>query len=128
MRIAPSCKAELPKAELPRAPGDIAFADLSPPRKALIRLCQSINYGSIKNLQVTDAHPVFVPATRVLLDRKLDSAEPQRTEIQLVDFALSREVCRLMERLDELGTGTIQCIEVRAGIPQRITYERPLAL
>ena len=106
---------------------EVRFSDLPPTRQALVRLCQTINYGSIEHLQVRDGDPVFCETTRVLIDRKLDSAEPTRLELSLADFVLCREARGLNDQLDGIGTGTIQSIEVRAGIPRRIIFERPPA-
>lgn len=59
----------------------------------------------------------------IVIDAKLDKEEPPRPETALVDFELRDEVRRLMSRLDELRDGTIQRIEVRAGIPRRVVLE-----
>ena len=59
----------------------------------------------------------------MILDAKLDKEEVPRPELDLADFALSVEVSRLMSRLDQLKNGTIQRLEVRAGIPRRLVFE-----
>jgi len=98
----------------------LLFSRLSGPRQALVRFCQAVNYGSIQDLSVKDCEPVLSPAPVTLLDVKLDSDDVPRPEISLDDFALPAEVCRLLARLDELSTGTINRIEVRAGVPRRM--------
>jgi hypothetical protein len=57
----------------------------------------------------------------VILDLKLDREDPQRPEIALPDFGLPQEVVRLMKRLDELVTTTIDRLEVHAGVPRRVS-------
>jgi hypothetical protein len=99
---------------------------LSAPRQALVRLCQSIDYGQILDLQVRNREPVFNPAPTLLLDIKLDTDCGGRPESELADFALCDEVCRLLDRLDQMHTGRIQRIEVRAGIPRRVLLEAKL--
>jgi hypothetical protein len=37
-----------------------------PGRQALVRLCETINYGSIENLEVRDCEPAFDPAPVML--------------------------------------------------------------
>lgn len=101
------------------------FSQLSVPRQALVRLCQSTNYGLIRNLQVRDSEPIFSPPPVVAVDVKLDADEGLRAEVDLPDFELCDEVWRLMARLDDLKNATIERIEVRAGIPRRIVFERP---
>lgn len=102
------------------------LSELSTPRQALVRLCQSIDYGQILNLQVRDREPQFSPAPTVLLDIKLDAPRVGRPESELPDFALCEEVRRLLDRIDELQAGQIQRIEVRAGIPRRVLVEAKL--
>jgi hypothetical protein len=102
------------------------LAELSAPRQALVRLCQSIDYGQILDLQVCNREPVFNPPPTLLLDIKLDTDPSGRPESELADFALCDEVCRLLDRLDQMQTGRIQRIEVRAGIPRRVLIEAKL--
>lgn len=103
------------------------FSQLSLPRQALVRLCQSTNYGQIQDLTVRDREPVLGPEPRVLVDVRLDSDERPREELAAADFALSAELCRLMSLLDEVRNGRISKVEVRAGIPRRITFEKCVA-
>jgi hypothetical protein len=102
------------------------LSELSAPRQALVRLCQSINYGQLLDLHIRDREPVFSPPPVVLLDVKLDTDSGQRSESELTDFALRDEVCRLLDRIDDIGTGWIQRVEVRAGIPRRVVIQAKL--
>jgi hypothetical protein len=104
-------------------PRTLSFSDLSAPRKALVRLCQWINYGSIEGLEIRDADPVLRPPPIVLIDIKLDNDEGPRTEVELMDFVLRDEVRRLIENLDQLKDGTIARLEMRAGIPRRVVLK-----
>jgi hypothetical protein len=101
----------------------VRFSDLSSSRRALVRLCQALNYGEIQDMRVQDGDPIFDPAPVLLVELKLDADETKRQEVELADFELRDEVCRLMARLDELENGTIGCIEVRAGIPRRVIFK-----
>jgi hypothetical protein len=105
----------------------LRFSQLSAPRQVLVRLCQSINFGQICSLEVRDCDPVFNPPPQVLVDVKLDSDEGLRPEINLPDFVLPAEVCRLMDRLDRLKNATIERVEVRAGIARRVVFRARLA-
>ena len=102
------------------------LSELSSPRQALVRLCQSIDYGQILELQVRNGEPVFDPAPTLLLDIKLDTDCGGRPESELADFTLCDEVCRLLDRIDEMQVGRIQQIQVRAGIARRILIEAKL--
>lgn len=95
-------------------------------RRQRVRLCQSVNFGQIRGLEVRDSDPVFSPPPQVLVNVKLDSDEEPRPEINLTDFMLPAEVCRLVDRLDKLKNATIERIEVRAGIARRVVFKAPL--
>jgi len=102
------------------------FSQLSAPRQALVRLCQSINFGEIRGLVVRNAEPLFNPSPTVLLDVLLEAAKETRHEIEVSDFVLRADVCRFLDLLDELKNAQIERIDVRAGTPRRILYEQRL--
>ena len=104
-------------------PAKIHLRQLSAPRQTLVRLFQSINYGQIEDLEVRSGEPAFSPAPRVLIDVRLTGDEAARPECDLGDFALREEIVRLMDRLSELGDGSVTLIEIRAGIPRRMVIE-----
>ena len=96
------------------------FLQLSKPRQILIRLCQRVNFGSILNLQFADGEVSFGVPPEVVLDLKLDADLPQRSELDLGDFALSVEHCRLLAHIDSLRNGIIEKLIVHDGIPRRL--------
>ena len=102
------------------------LSELSAPRQALVRLCQSVNFGQIRGLEVRDSDPVFSPPPEVLFEVKLDSDVVSRPEIDLEDFVLPAEFCRLMDRLDNLKTATIEQVEVRGGVARRVIFKSPM--
>jgi hypothetical protein len=104
---------------------EIRYSQLSSPRQALVRLLQTVNFGRVEELEIHDGEPVFDPAPRVTFDIRLDLDEAARPELRLPDFALPAEVCRLIQQLDQLVRGTIARIEVRAGVPRRLSFETP---
>lgn len=99
----------------------VLLSDLSPARQALIRLCQEINFGSVEELEICDGEPEFASCPVVWRDLKLDSDELPRQEVALTDFVVSNEIVRLMRHLDGVAAGTVRLLEVRAGIPRRIS-------
>jgi hypothetical protein len=99
------------------------LSQISAPRQAMLRVFQGVDYGQILDLLVRDREPMFSPPPTLLLDIKLDAESGSRPELALADFDLSEEVCRLLDRLDQMENGRIQRIEVRAGIPRRILIE-----
>ena len=108
-------------------PDSPRFSYLSASRQALVRLFQTINYGCVQALEVRLGEPLLsCPGPIVLVDVRLDSEESQRPELALADFVLCAEVYRLMCLLDHVENGKISKIEVRAGIPRRITLEKQM--
>jgi hypothetical protein len=91
----------------------------------LIRLCQTTNFGSIRGMDIREGEPVFEPGPTLVVDLKLEAGDPPRPELGLRDFHLAEEVVRLMEQLDHLATATIDCIEIRAGLPRRVVFKAP---
>ena len=106
----------------------LRFSQLSPGRQILVRLCQSINYGHIQNLTVEDQEPVLQGASAIATtDIRLDAEDLARGELVVDDFILCAEVTRLIALFDKVQNATISKIEVRAGIPRRISLEHHFA-
>ena len=59
-----------------------------------------------------------------MVDLKLDSEEHPRQEVAGLDYVLCAEVGRLMALLDHIQDGKIARLEVRAGVPRRIVFEK----
>ena len=100
----------------------VRFSELSEQRQTLIRLCQSINFGSLRLLEIREREPVFDPPPVLLVDVKLAGGATARGEIDLRDFVLRDEVVQLIGHLDRLVDTTIECLEVNAGIPRRARF------
>jgi hypothetical protein len=103
----------------------IRFSHLSKPRQVLIRLCQRVNYGSILNVPVADGDVCFETPPEVIVDVKLDGDVTQRHELDLTDFALPIESCRLLAQIDSLKNGVLEKILVHDGIPRRVVWRGP---
>ena len=105
----------------------LRFSQLSPSRKALVRLCQDLNFGSILKVTVANGDVSFDPQPQVIADVRLDDEAGARAESELGDFTLRPEVCRLFAQIDALKNGTIEKIVVHSGIPRRVILRRPLS-
>jgi len=104
----------------------VRFSHLSSRRQALVRMCQTVNYGQVQGVAVRDGEPVYDPAPTVVIDAKLYREDEPRPELALADFDLRDDVRRLMTRLDNVKNGMIQRIEVQAGLPRRVVLESRL--
>jgi hypothetical protein len=99
----------------------LKFSQLSPSRRALIRIIQALNYGSILDLKIVNGELNLDPQAEVLIDVRLDEDVSARPELELEDFTLPAEVLRLLGQIDALQNGTIERIVVHAGVPRRVT-------
>jgi len=98
---------------------------LTAPQRRLLETLQRTNFGRIERLAVRNGQPVFDPAPRIVKDVKLGNPENEaRPELKAIDFILKREHLDLFENLAKFGTGTIEAIEIRHGLPFRILFEQ----
>jgi len=101
-------------------------AALSPARRRLLGLMQSVNFGTIQALELRDAEPVLVPAPRVLRTIKIGGqANGPRPEVGKPDFVLKAAIVEIFEHFDHIRNGTV-AIRVQHGLPTQITVETQL--
>ena len=96
---------------------------LSEPRRQLLELMQTINFGQIVNLPVRNGQPVINEQTGVFRVIKFGGDNRVRPEIARADFVLKDPVCELMAQLETLGNGVLRLIEIQHGLPFRMTLE-----
>jgi hypothetical protein len=92
------------------------------PAEAAARNMQRMNFGRIEALAIEGGEPSFTPPPRIVKDVKLGAADNgARPELDSDDFALKREHIDLFENFRRLGHGTIECLEVKSGLPFRFS-------
>ncbi|GIW80428.1 MAG: hypothetical protein KatS3mg105_2235 [Gemmatales bacterium] len=101
--------------------------DLSARRAGLVELMQRINFGRIESLAVLDGDPVFDPPPRIVREVKFGSENGPRPEVDANNFLLKTQVVELFQHFDQLGTGTIDVIEVKHGLPFRMIVSEATA-
>jgi hypothetical protein len=101
-------------------------AALSPARKRLVETMQDLNFGTIEGLVVRDGEPVFNTSTRIVRDIKLCGENGPRPEASHPDFVLKEQVVELFQHLKMLGNGCIESLEIKHGLPFRLTIEQPV--
>lgn len=100
-------------------------SSLTTPQRRLLETLQKINFGRIERLEIRNGEPMFDPAPRVVKDVKLGNSDNEaRPELKSGDFALKREHVDLFQNLIRIGSGTIEAIEIRHGLPFRILFEQ----
>jgi hypothetical protein len=100
-------------------------SSLSTPQQRLLETLQRTNYGRIEGLRVREGEPVLSPPPRILKDVKLGSVDTgARPELDSGDFVLKREHLELFDQLRRFGSGVVECIEVKGGLPFRLMIEQ----
>ncbi len=102
-------------------------ATLTLARRRLLELMQSINFGRIENLIVRGGEPSLVPPPRVVREVKFGGDNGPRPELATDDFRLKAQVVDLFRELDRLGSGTVEALEVKHGLPFRLLVAEAIA-
>ena len=98
---------------------NLAKSSLSPNRRKLVELMQSVNFGRVENLQVRNGDPIFTSPPNVVREHKFGAENGPRPEAAATDFLLKQQVVELFSLLDHLNDGTIAVIEIKHGLPFR---------
>ncbi len=104
---------------------NVTKSGLTEPKKQLVETMQRLNFGCIEDLAIRDGEPIFHPEVKIIQDIKLGGENGPRPELQHSDFELKSQVVELFARLKEIGNGSIQALEVKAGLPFRLILEQP---
>jgi hypothetical protein len=88
---------------------------------------QDINFGQVQDLTVRDGEPVFEPPPRVIREVKFGCENGPRPETAKSDFTLKVQVREMLAQLEALGDGVVECIEVKHGLPFKMTVEEDAA-
>ena len=100
---------------------------LSPARARLVELMQRKNFCTFLDLSVSDGQPVLDPPPRLIREIKPGSENGPRPELRLGDYALKAQVVGMFDLMDAMGTGVIKTLEVKHGLPFRMTIEEDAA-
>ena len=99
---------------------------LSGPRRRLLELIQRYDFCRIEHLEVRGGEPTFSPGPRVTEEFRLGSESTPRPALE-DHFQLPAPTIELFERLCRLGDGRVAVIEIRHGLPVRLSVERPVS-
>lgn len=102
-------------------------ADLTPAEARLVELMQGINFGRIECLAVRAGTLVLDPPPRVVREVKFGGENGPRPETAKEDFVLKAKVREMFAQLEALGDGAVHCIEVKHGLPFKMTVEEVIA-
>jgi len=85
---------------------------------------QQLNFGRIEGLAIRGGEPTFSPTPRIVQDIKIGTDTGPRPELDRENFLLKASVIELFQHFDRVWDGTIDSVEVRHGLPFRVTLER----
>lgn len=92
--------------------------------RELIRLIRQTQFGCISNIKLSAGQPVFDGNTYMSVEFKLSGVEQAREVLSEEDYARKPQVRALFERFRTQGNGTIECLDVRDGLPFKMTIKR----
>jgi len=102
---------------------EVSKRSLSAPRRRLLELMQEINFGRIEGLAVRGGEPVLDPPPRVVREIKFGGENGPRRELGSDDFALKAQAVEFFTHLSRLGDGTVEILEIKHGLPFRMSVE-----
>jgi hypothetical protein len=107
----------------------ITKSSLSHSRRTLLETMQRYPFCQIENLAVREGEPFFEPPPSIVQEIRLgDDTWRGRPELATEDFLLRSSVLDLFAHVERIRNGTITAIEVRHGLPHKITVIFPLTL
>ena len=102
-------------------------SSLTAVQAGFVRLMQRMNFGRIECLAVRRGQPVMSPSPRVLREIKFGGDNGPRPEVAKAGFVLKAEVRELFAQMEAMGDATIRCLEVKHGLPFKMTVEEVVA-
>ena len=96
---------------------------LSQSKVRLVERMQSINFGCIEGLVVRNGEPILDPPPSITYEIKFDGKNGPRPEVTKVDFTLKTQVRELFVQMAVMGSGTIKRLEIKHGLPFKMTVE-----
>jgi hypothetical protein len=100
---------------------------LSPPRASLVKFMQRLNFGRIVGLVVLEGEPVLEPLPHLIREIKFGGENGPHPKTSAKDFILKAPVCELFAQMEAMGNGVINCLEIKHGLPFRMTIEEDAA-
>ena len=98
-------------------------ASLSANQRCLLEQMQRLNFGRIEGLAVCNGEPHLDPPPRIVREVKFMGENGSRRELGIKDFTLRKEVVEFFKELGRLHNGIIERVEVKHGLPFRMTIE-----
>ncbi len=88
---------------------------------------QDLNFGKFLDVVIKDGEPVCDPPPQRKRELKFPGDNGPRLERETADFSLKSEIVELFAFFDQLQNGTIDVLEVKHGLPSRMTVTESTA-
>ncbi len=87
-----------------------------------VKFLQSVGFGRIKGLRIQDGLPILDPPPTVVHEVRFGPGPDCRSQcnVGLDDIAYTVPMVQLLWCFRQIGTGTIDVLYVRRGLPQRM--------
>lgn len=95
------------------------FEPSSHAEKRLTDLISSVGYGVIHNLRIERGQPVFSPAPKVVRNIKFGAKDGHDTRLSSPKLHKG-QMAELFDIIAEMGEGSIESLEIQAGLPFKV--------
>ena len=102
-------------------------SSLPPSCQRLVELMRRLHFGRIEGLRVRDGQPVLDPPPRIVREFKFGSEDLPRPGGGHGESLLKMQMRDFFVRLTQLGDAVVLTLEVKHGLPFRMTVEDSLA-
>ena len=92
------------------------FSELPPQARVLVMEMHRIHYGRFEGLHVNNGQPIFVPPPLLFKVKRIGSAEEFASPVS-DDWFLKEPILDLLSEFAQLGSGIIERLEFRRGLP-----------
>ena len=99
---------------------------LTPQRRQLVKLMQTLCFGRIEGFAIRDGEPVLTPPPRVIREVKFGSEPGPRPDSRDPEFVLKAQVTEFFDQMDRFRDGVLETVEVKHGLPFRAVFEETL--
>jgi len=106
---------------------EVRKSSLSSWQARLVEMIHHIGFGCIEGLIIRGGKPIFDPPPRIIREIKFGGENGASTEGARKDYVLKAEVVELLHYIESLGTGVILRLEIKHGLPFRMTFEEGAA-
>jgi hypothetical protein len=97
-------------------------SELSSARRRLVQAMQAIGFGRVRGLRVRAGEPVLSGEARIEREVRVGLPTGARHERELRDLEFKAAHRDLFALLSEAGDAVVECLEVRDGLPYRVTF------